>query len=86
VPQANFARGLAFVAPRAVRPALLPSLLPTILLGRARPSRRLLAGADVDDLSVTCTRPLPMQADGEDLGNVETVEFEAEREAVAVLV
>ena len=85
VPHADFAHGLAFVAPRAVRPALLPWLLPTILLGRARPSRRLLAGADVDGLSVTCTRPLPMQADGEDLGDVDNVAFESERDAVAVL-
>ena len=34
----------------------------------------------------SCDRPLPLQADGEDLGDVEHVVFEAERDAVDVLV
>lgn len=86
VPAADFARGLAFVAPRRVRPSLLPLLAPVLLFGRARPSRHLYAAADLDRLEVTCARPLPLQVDGEDLGDVEAAVFEAEREAVAVLV
>jgi diacylglycerol kinase family enzyme len=35
---------------------------------------------------VTCDRPLPLQADGEDLGDIEHAVFEARRDAVAVLV
>ena len=35
---------------------------------------------------VLCDRPLPLQADGEDLGDVEEAVFEAERDALAVLV
>jgi hypothetical protein len=31
-------------------------------------------------------RPLPLQADGEDLGDVEAAVFEAERDAVSVVV
>jgi diacylglycerol kinase family enzyme len=85
VPQADFARGLAVVAPRRITPALLPWLAPTILFGRARPSRRLLVGADLDAFDVSCVRPLPLQVDGEDLGDVERVAFASEREAVAVL-
>jgi hypothetical protein len=35
---------------------------------------------------VACDRPQPLQVDGEDLGDVEHAVFEAEREAVTVLV
>ena len=33
-----------------------------------------------------CDRPLPLQADGEDLGDVTEATFEARRDAVSVLV
>jgi diacylglycerol kinase family enzyme len=35
---------------------------------------------------VRCDEPLPLQADGEDLGDVEHAVFEARRDAVSVLV
>jgi len=35
---------------------------------------------------VHCDRPLPLQADGEDLGDVDEAIFEAKRDAVSVLV
>ncbi len=41
---------------------------------------------DSDRLEIVCDRPLPLQADGEDLGDVEHAVFEAERDAVTVLV
>jgi diacylglycerol kinase family enzyme len=41
---------------------------------------------DAHRLEVVCDRPLPLQADGEDLGDVEGAVFEAERDAVTVLV
>src|SRR5438445_613356 len=41
---------------------------------------------DVDRLEVRCDRPLPLQADGEDLGDVTEAVFEAEREVLSVLV
>jgi diacylglycerol kinase family enzyme len=34
---------------------------------------------------VRCDRPLPLQVDGEDLGDVDEALFEAERGAVSVL-
>jgi len=46
----------------------------------------LLYAHDVDRIEVVCDRPLPLQADGEDLGDVETAVFEAERGAANVLV
>ena len=45
-----------------------------------------MTGHDLDRIEVHCDRPLPLQADGEDLGDVENVVFEARRDAVSVLV
>jgi hypothetical protein len=41
---------------------------------------------DTDRLAVRCDRPLPLQVDGEDLGDVAEVVLEAERDALTVLV
>jgi len=40
----------------------------------------------VDRVELRCDRPLPLQADGEDLGDVESVVFEASRDAISVVV
>jgi diacylglycerol kinase family enzyme len=48
--------------------------------------RSLLTVHDLDRIEVRCDRPLPLQADGEDLGDVESAVFEAARDAVSVLV
>jgi diacylglycerol kinase family enzyme len=44
-----------------------------------------VAGHDLDRIEAVCDEPLPLQVDGEDLGNVEAVVFECERDAVSVL-
>ena len=41
---------------------------------------------DADRFEIRCDVPLPLQVDGEDLGDVEEASFEAERDAVTVLV
>ncbi len=41
---------------------------------------------DADELRVECDRPTPLQADGEDLGDVTDAVFRAEREALSVVV
>jgi diacylglycerol kinase family enzyme len=46
----------------------------------------VLAGSGLDAFEVRCDRPLPLQADGEDLGDVSEARFEAEPDALAVLV
>ena len=46
----------------------------------------VMTGLDLDRIEVRCDYPLPLQADGEDLGDVEHAVFEAHRDAVAVLV
>jgi diacylglycerol kinase family enzyme len=41
---------------------------------------------DADELRILCDAPTPLQADGEDLGDVTEATFEAERNALQVLV
>jgi diacylglycerol kinase family enzyme len=83
-PEATFERGLDFVAPIEVAPASVVSAVARVLSGRAR-GDRFLRGHDLDRIEVACDSPLPLHADGEDLGDVEHAVFEAERDAVSVL-
>ena len=86
-PEARFELGLDLVAPERVRGVPLPRLLRLVLTGRGHArARGLLYAHDLDRIEVACDRPLPLQADGEDLGDVESAVFEAERGAIAVLV
>lgn len=85
-PLAEFDLGLDLVAPRRVTPRTLPRFLAYAVRGRGQ----VRAGDvvylhDVERVEIVCDRPLPLQADGEDLGDVTRVTFEAERDAVAVL-
>lgn len=84
--EAEFELGLDFVAPRAVRPATVPRLALEMFRGTAANDPAILAGHDLDALMVRCDRPLPLQADGEDLGDVTEAAFAAERGALTVLV
>jgi diacylglycerol kinase family enzyme len=85
-PEARFELGLDLVAPRALRPTGLPRLARYALLGRGQQrARELVYGHDLDRIEIRCEHPLPLQADGEDLGDVTEAVFEAERNAVGVL-
>ena len=46
----------------------------------------VLYGHDLDRLEIVCDEPMPLHADGEDLGDVREAEIVAERGAVSVLV
>lgn len=83
--EARFEDGIAFVAPRRLTPALLPRLLVEMVRGTVEEDRDVLGGHDLDSLTVRCDRPLPLQADGEDLGDVTEASFAAERGALTVL-
>jgi diacylglycerol kinase family enzyme len=83
--EAAFDHGLDLVAPVEVAPAYLPSLAARVLTGRAQ-DRRFLREHDLDRIEIRCDVPLPLHADGEDLGDVEQAVFDAERDAVSVLV
>jgi hypothetical protein len=80
---AEFELGLDFVAPRRLGPRDYPSAVRFLTTGRGRLD--LLRGHDVDRLEIVCREPMPLQADGEDLGDVTEALFEAERDAVTVL-
>jgi diacylglycerol kinase family enzyme len=82
-PQAAFEAGLDFLAPVSITPRTLPPLL--LALATGRPARNALRGHDLDRITVRSDHPLPLQADGEDLGDVTEAVFEAERRSITVL-
>ena len=82
-PEVVFEEGLDFLAPRSVTPRTLAPLL--FALATGRPARNAFRGHDLDRIEVRCDVPLPLHADGEDLGDVTEALFEAERKAVTVL-
>ena len=86
-PQASFEGGLDLVAPVRLRTRELPRLA-WYALGRGdrTQARDLLYAHDADRLEVVCDAPMPLEADGEDLGDVDHALIEAERAAVTVLV
>jgi diacylglycerol kinase family enzyme len=87
VPGARLELGLDYVAPTRVTPWSVPRFLTYVVRGRGQlGARDVLSGHDLDRIEIRCDRPLPLQADGEDLGDVEHVVFEAERNALSVLV
>jgi diacylglycerol kinase family enzyme len=85
VPDADFELGLDFVAPTRVRRRTLLWTAYALLRGHPR-AGNFLVGHDLDRIEIRCERPLPLQVDGEDLGDIEEAVFEAERDAVSVLV
>lgn len=82
---AEFGAGLDFVAPTLV-PTSVPAFAIRMFRGTLGNDRHVLSGHDLDTIRVRCDRPLPLQADGEDLGDVTEALFEAERDALTVLV
>lgn len=84
-PGARFEDGIAFAAPERVRGRDVPRLVAALVRGRGY-GRHVLMAFDQDRVVVRCDGPLPLQSDGEDLGDVEHAVFEARRDAVAVLV
>jgi diacylglycerol kinase family enzyme len=82
-PEADFELGLDLVAPMRIRRRSLLRLAYSILTGRGKSG--MLYVHDTDRLEIVCDVPMPLQADGEDLGDVREAVFEAERGAVSVL-
>jgi len=69
-----------------VRPRDIPFLVSYVMRGKGNlDARGVHVRHDVDRFEVRCDVPLPLQADGEDLGDVESAVFEVERDAVSVL-
>jgi diacylglycerol kinase family enzyme len=83
-PEARFDGGLDLVAPFRVRARSIPRLAAAAAMGRK--TRGVLYRHDVDRVEVSAQSAVPLQVDGEDLGDVEQAVFESERQAVSVLV
>jgi diacylglycerol kinase family enzyme len=84
VPDADFDEGLAYVAPVSLRARDLPALVVSAMRGTEL--KGALAAHDLDRIVVRCDLPLPLQVDGEDAGDVTEAVYEAERDALTVLV
>lgn len=84
VPDATFEGGLDVVAPVRVSARSIGRLAAQAVTGRAGGANMLL-GHDLDRIVIRCDEPLPLQVDGEDLGDVEEAEILAERDALTVL-
>jgi hypothetical protein len=54
--------------------------------GSGLKDEKTLAARDLDRIVVRCDEPLPLQVDGEDAGDVLEALYEAELDAVTVLV
>ena len=86
VPGADFDAGLAYLAPVSLRARDLPGVLVHGVRGSGLKEGKALAARDLDRIVVRCDHPLPLQVDGEDAGDVTEAVYEAERDAVTVLV
>ena len=86
VPDADFDEGLAYLAPVTLRVRDLPRALLRGPRGSGIRVKNALAAHDLDRVVVRCDEPLPLQVDGEDAGDVLEAVYEAERDAVTVLV
>jgi diacylglycerol kinase family enzyme len=85
-PEATFEGGLDLVAPVELRAARLPAAAAALVRPRRGRPRWILRVHDADELRIECDAPLPLQLDGEDLGDVTAATFRAERAALDVLV
>ena len=86
-PDARFEDGIDFIAPTRVRARDVPRLAGYMVRGKGQlGASDVLSGHDLDRIVVRCDKPLPLQADGEDLGDVDEAVFEVKRDAISVLV
>lgn len=85
-PAASWQGGLDLVAPRTVSPLSVPRLVLTALTGHAPKARGVLYLHDLEAVELRSEHPLPLQVDGEDLGDVEVAAFAAEPKAAKILV
>ena len=86
-PLASFQEGIDIVAPRKLSPV---GLIGALWAAFARPglqmrSRHVLYLHDVDGITIRCDYPMPLQVDGEDIGDVTSLDLSVKRQGMAVL-
>lgn len=87
VPGVTFEGGLGLTAPRSIRPFAVPGLLNFAFTGRGDARKLdLIRGTGLPRIEVVCDRPLALQVDGEDTGDVEQAVFDVDRDLLPVLV
>jgi diacylglycerol kinase family enzyme len=86
-PAARFELGVDLVAPKRLHAGQLPALAYSLLV-RPRHTRwaNVVHIHDADEVRIECDGPTALQADGEDLGDATEAVFEAERDALSVIV
>ena len=82
---ASFDLGIDVVAPSGVRARDVPRLGVELLRG-ARPRPGMIVLHDAERVVIRCDGALPLQVDGEDMGDVESAVLESEPSAVTALV
>ena len=87
-PGARFELGLDVVAPERLRARALPRLVWWAFAGTGGQCRAsdVLCLHDADAFAIACDEAMPLQTDGEDLGDVREAVFAAERGALEVIV
>jgi diacylglycerol kinase family enzyme len=83
-PHARLELGLDLVAPTRIVARRIPRLVRYVFGGRRRPEW-IKVIHDGDRFEVRSDVPVPLQVDGEDIGDVTETVFEAERDALSVL-
>jgi diacylglycerol kinase family enzyme len=85
-PLARFELGLDLVAPIRPGPRGIARFVRHAVRGKGQQaSTDVIHVHDVDRIEIVCDRPLPLEVDGEDLGDVERAVFVAERNAVEIV-
>jgi diacylglycerol kinase family enzyme len=86
-PLARFELGLDVIGVERLDPLDIPRLAWWVLAHPTHPSASgVVSLHDADRVAIRCDRLLPLQVDGEDLGDVTELRLEAERDALTVLV
>lgn len=84
---ARFELGLDLVAPERGSRGANARMAGRVAAGRGLDGAKgVISLHDFDSVRIVCDEPLPVQADGEDLGDVSEVVFESERDAITILV
>jgi diacylglycerol kinase family enzyme len=85
-PLARFELGVDVVAPKRLTPMMVPRFMRYLIRGKGQDDDDdVIYAHDLDRIEIRCDRPLPLQADGEDLGDAETILIEAERDALTIV-
>ena len=86
-PSAAFEDGIELVSVVELTPWMIPRLFARLMLGqKAGGDGHIVQHRHIHRCEVTCSAPMALQMDGEDLGDVTRVVFESEPDAIDIIV